>query len=93
MIKYNGMEVLNPNVEFEIRNNELLIKLDIPEQNFNMLEFNAPIFKNGELNPDGWLIQLEKRGNVYAFSVGGEYLGDIQTEEIIPSLKEVLTIL
>ena len=92
-MKY-GMEVLNPNIDFEIRNNELLIKLDIPEQNFNMLEFNAPIFKDGKLNyQDGWLIQLEKRGNVYAFSVGGEYLGDIHEKDIIPSLKEVLTIL
>ena len=100
MQKKYGTEVCIPEVNFKIKEGTLDITFDVPFKEMGgFIEFEAPIYSEAMLQgfgapreDDMWTVQLQKEGELYKFSVGGEYLGDIKEEEIIPSLRQVLII-
>lgn len=98
-IKKYGTEVCVPEVKFKIKEGGTLdITFDVPFKEMgSFIEFEAPIYNEAMLQgigapEDMWTVQLQKEGELYKFSVGGEYLGDIKEEEIISSLRQVLII-
>lgn len=100
MQKKYGTEVCIPEVNFKIKEGTLDITFDVPFKEMgSFIEFKVPICSEAMLQgldapgeDDMWTVQLQKEGEIYKFSVGGEYLGDIKEEEIISSLRQVLII-